>query len=658
MRKFKSFLALALAACTLFTVSCKNEESEEAATESETMEWTMAPSYDKGIHELNYTRTSDYLVKNNQSEYSILIPENATEEIGYAAGELQELFYEATKVKLNVVKDNTAGAYSADKKVISLGDTTYAQAANVKPTAELTEYGYTIQTDNKSIFINANSDIGVTFGVYGFLELQFNFDCFSDVYYYIDKQNDAPLLDFDVRDVPDMKARREGSQYQDDDGLRRMKFVSNGDIRTGPASGGIHNAFAFLPVETYYEEHDKWYSDNVQQLCYTAHGDEAERSLMIDTVANSMIEYYENATPNQRFIAFGQMDKGVWCECDACRASYEKYGSNCPVQTKFINEVAAKVQAWMETEEGKPYARDFEIYYLIYQKSIDAPVVYDEALGEYVPVDDSVIPAEHTLPVIAPLGMAFRYDLYDKVNKEHLENLEKWKAVLKDAECGFWSYFQNYTSFWIYSDGYTNMQNMYRFMAGCNVNWFYEEGQVSYLSGGNGTIWTALRSYLCAKLSWNVNLDIDDLTKHFFDNYFDEASDELYEVFMDTRAVQMLSREEFGPSTLIFKRIDQKQYWPRELAVNSLNTIEKGLKDVLYLKKAEPEKYQQIYANIVAERIPYEYMICEFYAGEYDPDYIYELKLQTRRDVELNNIYSYSQTDKITAQDVWDRWGI
>ena len=656
MKKFTQFISLALVACALFSTGCKKGENS-TDEDSEEITRNEAPLYDKGIHELNYTKTSDYLVKNNATEYSILIPENATSEIEYAAEELKELFQEATKVKLNVVKDNTVEAYSADKKVISLGDTTYAQAANVKPTAELDEYGYTIQTDNKSVFINANSDIGVTFGVYGFLELQFNFDCFSDVYYHIDKQNDAPLLDFDVRDVPDFKTRHISSQYQDGDGLRRMKFVGKEEMRTGPTIS-IHSTFKVLPVETYYKEHYKWYSDNLQQLCYTARGDEAERSLMIDTVADIVIDEYTKAAPNERFFAFGQMDKAVWCECDTCYASYEKYGSNCPVQTQFINEVAAKVQAWMETEEGKPYARDFEIYYLVYQKTEAAPAVYDETLGEYVPVDDSVIPAEHTLPVIAPIYMALRYDLYDKENKEYLENLEKWKAILKDAECGYWSYFQNYTSHWIYSDGYTNMQNMYRFMAGCNVDWFYEEGQDQTLGGGGGTIWTALRSYLCAKLSWNVNLDIDDLTKHFFDNYFDEASDELYEVFMDTRAVQMLTRKDFGSATLINKRIDQKQYWPRELAVNSLNTIEKGLKDVLYLKKSDPEKYQQIYANIVAERIPYEYMICEFYAGEYEPDYIYELKLQTKRDVELNNIYAYSQTGVKTAQDVWDRWGI
>lgn len=654
MKKFKQFLSLALVACTLFAMGCKNGEKE--TTESEAIKRNVAPYYDKGIHELNYTKTSDYLVKNNTTEYSILIPENATTEIEYAAEELKELFQEATTVKLDVFKDNTVGEYSADKKVISLGNTTYAQAANVQPTKELSEYGYTIQTDNKSIFINANSDIGVTFGVYGFLELQFNFDCFSDVYYYIDKQSDAPLLDFNVRDVPDMKAKNKSSQYQDGDGLRRMKFIARDETWAGSQS--VHSAFSVLPIETYGETHDKWYSDDSLQLCYTAHGDEAERNLMIDTVADIIEKAYKAATPNERFFSFGQMDKKVWCTCDTCYASYEKYGSNCPVQTKFINEVAAKVQAWMESDEGKPYARDFEILYLVYHKTIDAPAVYDEELGEYVPVDDSVIPAEHTLPVIAPLEMAFGYDIYDKENAKDLENLKKWKAVLGQAECGLYTYFQNYTSFWLYFDSYTNIQNWYRFMADFDINWFYEEGQGSFLDGGNGTIWTALRSYLVSKLAWNVNLNVDDLTKRFFSYYFDEASDELYEVFGETRAVQKLNRKEFGKLTMQNKRIDQKKYWPKALAENALVKFEKALEDVSYLTKIDPKKYQQIYTNIVAERLSYEYIICEFYAEEYDPDYIHALKLQTKRDAELNNIYSYSQTGQITAQDVWDRWGI
>lgn len=657
MKGLKQILAMALAACTLFAVSCKkNNENLETNGEAETLEANVLPPYEGGIHELNYTQTSDFLVKDNKTEYAILVPGDMSAETKFAAEELQQLFNEATHCTMKIVKDDTVDAYSADKKYISLGDTKYAAAVNAKPTEELEKYGYSIKTVDKSIFINANTDIGVTFGVYGFLQLQFNFDCFSDQYYVIDEQKDSNLLDFAVRNVPDLGGIMRPTQFQDGVALRRMGCIEKQDLWIPQTTVSVHSALRELPLDTYFETHPKWYDATKSQICYTARGDKDERDALLQAVADRVINGCKQSDSSKWVYTFGQMDKKVWCTCGPCKDSKMKYGSNCAVQIQFINEVAKKVEDWMETEEGKPYARDFTIRYLVYHETIEPPVKYDEAAGKYVPVDETVIPAKHTMPQLAPLDLDHLCDIDSKCNEGWMKRFEMWRALLDqtEAEIAAFTYYQNYTSKLLYFDSYTNMQNMYKVYADFNVGWFYEEGSAEAIGG---TKWDALKGYLVTKLAWNVNLDIETLTENFFAHYFGDAGDEMYDIFRATRAAWGKTRADVcDPRSKYVDLVQQPECYPEDLAVNSLAKIEKGLADIAYLKKLDTEKYETFYKNIVCERISYEYMLVHFYGEKYDPDYIHALKLQTKRDVELNEVTGYIEKSGIAT--LWEEWGI
>lgn len=652
MKKFKRIFAITLASCTLFATGCMKNDNNSNKANGKAYSVNHVGLYEGGLHELNYTKTSDYFVKNNKSDYSILITAEASKENVYAAEELQELVLEATKCKLPIVSDAT---YSQDKKYISLGDTAYAAAVNVKATPELEKYGFSIQTVNKSIFINSNTDIGVTFGVYGFLELQFNFDCFTDECYTIDKQDDAPLLDFEVRDVPDLGAIEQSNMmYQVGDGLRRQRMITRGELREGSITSSTHSTLVYLPLDKYGETHPKWFANNEKQLCYSARGDAEELEAMIQTTSDIFIDCYKKSTQNEPIIAFGQMDISVWCTCDTCSASKIKYGSDCAVQIQFVNEVAKRVQAWMETEEGKPYARDFDILYFAYHKSVEPPVKYDEATGKYVPVDETVIPADHTLPFLAPIEMDPHCDIDSQCNATWMTRLDKWKALVGDTgELAVWTYYRDYSYSWLPFDSFTSMQNWYRYIATLNVGMHYEESSKSFM--GDFTNWYALRSYLSPKLSWNVNYDIDELTLKFFKHYYADAADEMYDVFISTRAISNENREKICDNRSIYKDLDVAEYWPEALAVDSLAKIEKGLADIAYLKKVDPAKYKIIRDNITAERFMYGYILVEYYGGQYDPDYILALKMQTKQDAEDNNIVDLGSVE---VPEIWERWGI
>ena len=607
--------------------------------------------YKNGLHQIDYTLTDDYVVRNNQTDYSILIPNSASEEVLFAAEELQALFEEATKATLPIIVESTT--ISSDKKIISLGNTNCAISSDVKATAELGRYGYTIKTVNKSIFVNANSDVGVTYGVYGLLELMFNFDCFSDVLYYIDKQDDTFLYNYNVKDAPDMDTNLSGTQYTEGNALRRMRFVKRDEITAGNTS--VHTTLSYIKPDEYIsknENYKKWFTANKLQLCYTANGDEEYRDLLVTEVANMIADYFKRY-PTQFYFNFSQMDENVWCGCEACKDSFDKYGSNAAVVIKFMNDVAEAVDAWMETEEGLPYKRDYKIAYLAYQKTLSAPAKFNKETEKYEPIDNSIIPHKHTQIIFAPLEIDYTHSIYDKCNAAFLNIIRGWQSITDNV--ALYLYNTNYTAFWVYYDCFDGLKDLMQLSAELNCGWFYMEGHWQQ-SGGSG--WTALKNYVVSKLAWNVNLDINKIIDKFFDHYYADASDEMYQVFLDTRLISRMNEDRICRSSSVYADIDEAGFWPKNMLVNCLNIIEEGLADITYIQKTDPKKYQAIYGNIVSERVAYGYLLAEHYADDFDKDYILNLKLQTMRDANNNGISWFSTYPRVLASEVWSRWGI
>ena len=681
MKNTKRVLAATLAVCALFVAGCGNNKQDGGNNQKDEDIYVSKGTpysvysygdYKDGIHEINYTETSDVLVKNNTSEYAILIPADASKEIIYAADELHGLFKEATTVDLEIVGDDdeSVGEYSENKKYISLGNTTYAKNAGVETTKELTNYGYVIKTVGKNVYIKANTDVGVTFGVYEFLEIYFNFDCFTNDCYTIDRQSDAKLFNFDVRDVPDIKGNeQQNGLYQIDDGLRRLRHVSRGEIRIDIGAGktNFHSTLTVLSPSTYYPEHPKWFYNAEKdadaeaqrgQLCYTAHGDAEEYEAMAQTLTDKCIEGLKLSNSSlERIIAFMQMDNQTWCNCAACTEVNRQYGTDCAVQIKFINDVVKRIDDWMKSEEGEQYAKDYTIMYFAYYKTVNAPV--KKVNGEWVPIDETVIPAEHTMVYLAPIEYDAQCDIDSECNVTSMENFERWKALIKNskAEIGMWTYYRNYNDHYLPFDSFTVIQNWYKYIATLNVCAHYEEGELN--KSGKTPNWSALRSYLSSKLGWNVNLSAEELTKKFFKYYYGDASDDMYELFLETRAVASKNREAVGGSKAIFNDLDKQEYWPEQLALDGLATIDKALKSVEYLKKTDPTKYQLYSTNIEIEKFTYAYMLIEYYSDHYDSDYIYELKMQLKRIAEANTISQVGGAGTVVAiSDLWDEWGI
>jgi hypothetical protein len=137
----------------------------------------------------------------------------------------------------------------------------------------------------------------------------------------------------------------------------------------------------YLPPSTYKTSKPEWYSEpRGDQLCYTAHRNEELRAEMIDIISARIIELFSmEKYKDYNHISVSIEDNQNCCICDTCAAAKQKYGADSAVMVMFLNDVAEVVEAWMNTDAGAAYKRDFRILFFAYHATNAAPVVYDEA---------------------------------------------------------------------------------------------------------------------------------------------------------------------------------------------------------------------------------------------------------------------------------------
>ena len=125
---------------------------------------------------------------------------------------------------------------------------------------------------------------------------------------------------------------------------------------------------------------------------------------------------------------FSQEDKNTWCACEKCAETAIAYdGSNSAVIIKFINELADNLEAWMNTDEGLPYKRDFKILFLAYDKTIKPPTKYNETTKKYELIDETVLCNDNVAPIFAPIQMDYQQTIFSDANEAFKEYFYGWK---------------------------------------------------------------------------------------------------------------------------------------------------------------------------------------------------------------------------------------
>ena len=61
-----------------------------------------------------------------------------------------------------------------------------------------------------------------------------------------------------------------------------------------------------------------------------------------------------------------------------------------------------------------------------------SPVEYDESTGKYVPMDDSVKPVKHTMPIFAQGSYKWHLSPYAEENAEFTERILQWQDLTQE----------------------------------------------------------------------------------------------------------------------------------------------------------------------------------------------------------------------------------
>ena len=634
MKKICSrILSILLSATVVFgLVSCKKEDVPVDPTEK-------LSTY-QGTHIYTAPDTSDYLVRNGKSDYVVVIPENASDYVVSAQEEFVHLFEKATDIQLRKATD-TGLTHNASARYISIGETSLLSSAEITLNkAQLGQDGGRVVTKDKSVYICGGADTGTLFMVYTFMNITFNYETYYTDCMEIDTNvKNKALKAYDVTDIPDFQMRAwnnhiltdEHEDYDKDMFAERMRYVGNRGysfmtIHTNPdgkyqgavqTSGASTNSTKWLPPTMYNDDtkfpeiyHPKWFSTEGNELCFTARGDEEELEAMLDEcmwkATYSLMKYTPDKYPQYTAMTLTQQDTTAYCRCKACTEKADRLGGIVGVYIDFMNQLAERIENWMNQPENAEYKRDdFTLLFFGYSYTKQAPVKYNAELGVYEPL----IKCRHNVGVYFASGGEMQQELTSKDNEKFLQNVDNWGLVTDNIY--FWFYSANHRNYMWFYDSFSHFTpEFYSHMATRSNRMIFSQGQEA--SKGTLSTFNNLKVYLEAKLMWDTSLDMEVLIDKFFNAMYKESAPKVKEVFLSMRAHMqylLVHYEKFGAGN----RPDfaSQEYWPLALLEGWVRELDDAKKLVERYKTLDAQLYERICQHIEAECIAPIYLIID-----------------------------------------------
>lgn len=586
-------------------------------------------------HEREVKFTDKNIVRGGVTEYKILIPEGSSSTVLNAKSELTSYFAEATGIKLETTEQSVT--YGADAKYISLGETEFYKGSGVNADVkELGTQGYVMRTAGNSVII-AGKDTGVLYGVYDLLNILFGFDVYTEKAYYIDTGvTDLKLPDVTIKEIPDIEYRIApyGNVFYNTMVRTRMRMISDSEVFI--VGGKAHNMLRdIINVEEdpdIYNRHPKWFSGDRQQLCYTAHGDSSEYEKMVTEITES-IKNLIKADPSRNAFSITQMDINVWCGCDTCTALKSKYGTDSASQIMLVNDVAERVEKWLndKNESGDCFGREIRFVTFAYHKTEAAPSKKN-ADGTYSPIDDKVVLRDNVSIWIAPISSNYIDSVNAPENATLKSLFDSWAACANSLF--FWGYDTYFGEYMCPFDSYGSMQDMVKQNVKVNAKLMWAQASYNLLTN---TGHNSLKNYIYSKLLWDCNTDMNKCISDYFRGVYREAAPEMEKSFWLLRA-QMKRQHENGLGVTLRESIVNDKYWEREYLTEQLSIMESAKKKVEKYATENPDLYKTITESIDAETISPRFLLIELYKGTFTNSEKTELYESFARDVRRLNI--------------------
>lgn len=280
--------------------------------------------------------------------YRIVIPNDCSDETGYAAGLLQTTLQKMTGVLLPIVSDN---AQPQDRE-ICLGDTNRTK----KDPVGVSENGFYLHVKGERLFLYALGEQGAIYAVTAFLREVCGCRWFAS------GQTEIPSVQ--ALSVPANLSLQRGvyfaynetfSALTDADFLQ-MNSLSGGAYTFVSADGSKTRTYLtpcentlgtlFVPAVEYFETHPEYFAlynneRNPAQLCLSNWD---VYSLVLQKT-QSILRGEWVPTQKKQVICLSLPSNDVVCQCSECASLSEQNGSYAGVLLTFLNRVSAGLYA-------------------------------------------------------------------------------------------------------------------------------------------------------------------------------------------------------------------------------------------------------------------------------------------------------------------------
>ena len=437
------------------------------------------------------------LVRNGKSAYAIVVAPDASLSERHAAEELQKFLEQISGARLPITA-------KAQARMVLVGRSPALDSLKPGiPFDQLGTEGFALKTAGPHVIIAGGRLRGTMYGVYTFLE-KLGCRWFTPEVSRIPRMRTVSVTPLDEIHKPAFEYREPFfNEASDADWAAHNK--ANGVLMKLDATRGgkvqyypfVHSFNALIPPSKYFQDHPEYFSliDGKRR---------AERSQLCLTnpdvlrVGVQSVERWIAEHPEATILSVSQNDWTGWCECENCRrAEEEEGGAHQGPVLRYVNALAAEI------EKKHP---DKLIDTLAYWYTEEPP--------------SKVRPRRNVRVRLCPIGVCeahpyeqCRYSAY------FLKNLKAWAKITDQLY--IWHYNTNFAHYLLPFPDFDELAADIPMYKRQGVVGLFMEGSPSSAGGAENA---ELRSYIMAKLLWDVQTDVNQAVNEFHDAYYGSAA--------------------------------------------------------------------------------------------------------------------------------------
>jgi hypothetical protein len=448
----------------------------------------------------------------------IVLAADAGETEKWAADELAFFLHLSTGCAIPVSSDPTPGLNR-----LLVGEGAARLAGSGFDARSLQAEEVVVQTEGSDLILAGGSPRGTLYAVYTFLEDVVGCRWWTRDSWNIPRKPTLSVAPLSVCYAPPLEYR-EPFWFVAFDPIWAARNKANGiraggDDRRGGRhvyEGFVHTFYRLISPDVYFASHPEWFSEidgkrtfKDAQLCLT------NEEMRQELVKNLKAMLRDN--PGATIASVSQNDCFNPCTCPRCRAVDEEEGRPSGSLLRFVNAVAADIEA--------EFPR-ITIDTLAYQYTRKPPRV--------------TRPRPNVIIRLCSIECSFSRPLDDPRNKDFLDDLEGWSKIAN--RLFIWDYTTDFSHYIQPHPNYGVLGPNIRLFIKNNVRGIFEQG--AYQSWGSEM--AEMRAWMLAKLLWNPALDADKLKQEFLDGYYGPMAAHISEYLILLEKSVLASRDPLG----------------------------------------------------------------------------------------------------------------